>query len=200
MTLLILILTTLVSIGALSNTVLFDKLKFNAYYIKHSGEWYRFFSYAIIHSDWLHLFVNMFVLFFFGRIVEQEYAYYFEERAKLFYVLLYLGGVCFSVLHSYQRFRDDITYNAVGASGAVSAVVFASILLHPESKIMFVFLPIGIPAPIFGILYLIYSAAMDRRGVGKIGHNAHFWGAIVGFTFTLALKPELLIRMVDTLF
>ena len=95
-----------------------------------------------------------------------------------------------SVLPSFGKHKNDPYYNAVGASGAVSAVVFASILFNPTNKITIFPVPIGIPSFIFGILYLIYSAYMGKRGKDNIGHDAHFWGAVYGVVFTIALEPR----------
>ena len=103
----------------------------------------------------------------------------------------------FSVLASFGKHKDDFGYNAVGASGAVSAVVFASIIFYPTGKIFLFFIPIGIPAFIFGIIYLVYSAYMANRNVGNIGHDAHFWGAIFGAMFTVTLKPTLFMSCIE---
>ena len=200
LTILIIGITVVVSLLAFNNREVFDKLKFNAYYIHHRKEWYRIVSYGLIHADWTHLLVNMFVLYSFGDIVEQFFKVYFETKAYLFYILLYIGGIGFSTLFDFGKYKNDIYYNAVGASGAVSAMVFSSIILYPAGKIFLFFIPIGIPAPIFGVLYLIYSAYMAKRGRDNIGHSAHFWGAIFGIAFTIALKPALAIMFFEQLF
>ncbi len=199
MTIFLIGLTVLISILAFNRRDVFDKLKFNAYYIHKDKDWYRFLSYGLIHADWTHLLINMFVLYSFGEIVEQFFIYYFEFKGYVYFLLLYLGGVGFSTLFDYGKYKNDIYYNAVGASGAVSAVVFASILLYPAGKIFLFFIPIGIPAPIFGILYLVYSAYMAKKGNSIIGHSAHFWGAIFGIVFTVAINPTFFLLFVDYL-
>ena len=171
---------------------LFDKLKFNAYAIHHNKEWYRFFSYGLIHADWMHLFINMFVLYSFGDIVEQFFVYHFHFRAYILFPLLYIGGIAFSSLFAYGKYKKDSLYTAVGAPGAISAIVFSSIILYPAGKIFLFFIPLGIPSPIFGLLYLVYSAYMAKKGTDNIGHSAHFWGAIYGVIYTIAIKPEFL--------
>ena len=93
-----------------------------------------------------------------------------------------------------KQYKDDYNYHAVGASGATSAVIFAGILLYPMQKIYIFFIPIGIPAFIFGILFLIYSAYMSRRNIDNIGHNAHFYGAVYGFFFTLMFDYKLIVH------
>ena len=115
-------------------------------------------------------------------------------------MLLYLGGILFSTLIDFKKHKNDPYYNAVGASGAVSAVVFASILLYPEGRLMVFPLPFAFPSWIFGALYLIYSAYMGKKGADNIGHNAHFWGAIFGLVFILILIPSSFVNLINTIF
>ena len=198
-TIFIILITVVVSVLAFSNRDLFRRLVFNAYDIKHFKNTYRFLSYALIHGDWIHLLVNMMVLYSFGRIVEQYYGFYFGLKGVLYYLMLYVGGTALSTLPSYGKHKDDFSYTAVGASGAVSAVVFASIIFDPLNKIYIFLIPIGIPAIIFGILYLVYSWYMGKKNIDNIGHDAHFWGAIFGFVFTILLKPVLLLQLFSIL-
>ncbi len=198
-TIIIIAVTVLVSLLAFNNHEIFRRLAFNAYDIKHFKNSYRFLSYALIHADWIHLLINMMVLYSFGRVVEQYYEIYFGAKGMLYYMLLYVGGTALSTLPSYGKHKDDYTYTAVGASGAVSAVVFASILFDPLSKIYIFLIPIGIPAIVFGFLYLVYSAYMGKKNIDNVGHDAHFWGAVFGFVFTIVLKPELIVRLFSTL-
>jgi membrane associated rhomboid family serine protease len=181
----VIILTVLISIYAFYNAAIFNQLKFNAFAIRHHGQGWRFFSYGLIHADWVHLFINMFVLYSFGKAVIDAYHY--------FYLLLYAGGIGFSVLFDYGKHKDDPNYNAVGASGAVSAVLFASILLYPTGSVYLFPIPFPLPSVVFGAIYLVYSAVMARKASDNIGHNAHFWGAVYGIAFTIALKPILAI-------
>jgi len=198
-TLIIIVVTALVSLLAFNKHEMFRRLAFNAYDIKHFKNSYRFLSYALIHADWVHLLVNMMVLYSFGRIVEQYYEILFGSKGILYFILLYVGGTALSTLPSYGKHKDDYTYTAVGASGAVSAVVFASILFDPLSKIYIFLIPIGIPAIVFGVLYLVYSAYMGKKNIDNVGHDAHFWGAVFGFVFTIGLKPELIVRLFSIL-
>ncbi len=191
-TIVIILVTVAVTILAFNNHELFRRLAFNAYDIKHFKNSYRFVSYALIHADWIHLLINMMVLYSFGRVVETYYGFYFGNKAILYYLLLYIGSTAISTLPSYGKHKDDYTYTAVGASGAVSAVVFASIIFDPMSKIYLFLIPIGIPAIIFGVLYLAYSWYMGKKNIDNVGHDVHFWGAIFGFVFTIVLKPSLL--------
>jgi membrane associated rhomboid family serine protease len=188
-TLIIIIITAFVSYIGFQNATAFYKLKFNASLINHNKQYYRFFSYGFVHADWMHLLVNMFVLFSFGTAVENSFAGYFSVRGPFYFLLLYFGGLGFSTLPAFSRHKNNDYYNAVGASGAVSAVLFSAIIMNPQMSIVLLFLPIPTPAWIFGILYLIYSAYMAKRGTDNVGHDAHFWGAVFGLIFTIALNP-----------
>lgn len=197
MILFIIALTAIISIFALSNNEVFYRLKFNPFLALHSKQWYRFFTYAFLHAGWMHLFINMFVLYSFGNVVLAYYVEIFGLKGYYYFVLLYIGAIMLSVLPYFGKHKNDPGYNAVGASGAVSAVVFASILFVPLGKIYLYFIPIGIPAFIFGGLYLAYSAYMSRRGQDNIGHDAHFWGALFGVVFTIAIKPRVFLFFID---
>lgn len=192
MILIIILLTSVISFLAFSNRMLFDRLKFNAWYIHHDREWYRLFSYSLVHADWGHLLINMFVLWSFSSVVMQFFDRDFGQVAGYYFLLLYIGGVLFATLWDFAKNRKNIYYNAVGASGAVAAVVFASIILNPNGRIFMFFIPIGIPSWLFGIFYLAYSVYMGKRGQDNIGHNAHFFGAIFGIIFTLLINPDYL--------
>jgi len=168
--------------------------------IGEKKEGWRFFSYSLVHSGWLHLLINIYVLYSFGKIVEQMLVIHFETKGELYYLLLYVGGVLFSTLFDFKKHKHDPYYNAVGASGAVSAVVFASILLFPSGSLFIFPIPFAIPSWIFGILYLIYSAYMGRKGVDNIGHNAHFWGAVFGIVFIIILIPTTAKNLIEIIF
>jgi len=196
----IIAISVITSLVAFNRPDIFDKFKFNAYAINKHKEWYRFFSYGLIHADYMHLFINMFVFYSFGGIVENIFHIYFDSEATLFYILLYVGGIAFSSLWDFGKYKNNSYYNAVGASGAVSAILFSSIILYPQGEIYLFLIPFGIPAPIFGMLYLAYSAYMAKKGTDNVGHSAHFWGAIYGVVFTIVLKPSLVIMFFNNLF
>ncbi len=187
----IILFTVVTSIICFNNEELFNRLKFNAFDVKHSNQWYRFFSYGFLHSGWVHLLINMLVLYSFGNLVEHFFKVYFVEKYILYYILLYLGGLLLSIIPAFGKHKNDVFYNAVGASGAVSSVIFASIIIIPKAPISFFFVPLEIPAWIFGILYIIYEFYMSRKAKDNIGHDAHFWGAVYGVIFMIALKPSL---------
>jgi membrane associated rhomboid family serine protease len=193
------ITTVIVSIIAMDNNSLKNKLMFNAYMIHNRKEWYRFFSNGLIHGDWMHLAFNMFSLYMFGGTVEAMYrdSDVFGGKGILFYILLYVGGLAMSSLYSYEKHKNDMYYNALGASGAVSAVIFAFIILAPTQKLMLLILPIPIPAYLFGLIFLGIEYYLGKRGQSNIGHDAHFWGAIYGIAFTLILKPSLIQSFIE---
>jgi membrane associated rhomboid family serine protease len=141
----------------------------------------------------------MFVLYFFGRAVESYFASWFGNKATFLFLLLYLGGVLVSNLYSLVRQRDNYYYNAIGASGAVSAVLFAFIFFNPWEKLYFFGL-FPIPGILFAAGYLIYSWYMSKRESDNVAHDAHFLGAVFGFVFPILIKPELFGRFIDHLF
>lgn len=191
-------LTAIISILAFNNRALFDKLLFDPYRINHMRQYHRFLSHGFVHADWMHLIINMFVLLSFGQVVEAYYKFLFGiGKGGYFFVLLYIGALLISATPSFGKHRNDAWYTAVGASGAVSAVVFTSIMISPLSGIRFIFIPFDIPAFIFGILYLIYSAYMSRRASDNIGHDAHFYGALFGVVYTILIKPAILAGFIN---
>jgi membrane associated rhomboid family serine protease len=199
-TLFIIILTVLVSYTTFRNRIAFERMKFNAYEIRQHKTWHRFFSYGLLHADWMHLLVNMFVLYSFGSLVEKILLQEFGAIGRVFYGLLYVSALFSSVIPSYFKHRKNYYYNAVGASGAVSSVLFASIILHPQGSIFLIFLPIPIPAFIFGLIYLVYSVWMSRKASDNVAHDVHFWGAIFGIAFITVLKPAFLIAFFQYIF
>lgn len=189
----ILVVVTIgISLLAFSQNEYMNKLIFNPYMIDKHKQWYWFISSGFIHADFIHLAVNMFVLYSFGGIIEKYFEAYFDERAGYYYVLLYFGGMVTSVIPTFKKNKENIYYNALGASGAVSAVIFAFILLEPMQKICLYGL-LCLPSIVFGVAYLIYCYYMGKKGGDNVNHDAHMWGAIFGFVFTTILKPELLI-------
>ena len=188
---------------AFNNREIFDKLQLNPYSVYHKKQWYRVISHGFLHADWAHLFVNMFVLFFFGRSVENEFerlAINGTIKSPVFsFVLLYFASMVFATVTSIAKQKDNIWYNSVGASGAVSAILFTHIFFQPLAKLYF-YAVIPIPGIIFGVLYLGYSHYMSRRGNDNINHDAHFIGAVFGFLFPLLLEPKLINVFLGQLF
>lgn len=194
MTILIIIITSLISILAFNNKTLFFRLQFNAYQIYHRKEIHRLLTHGFVHANWWHLGINMLVLYFFGGYVEQTLkmlaAQGLLNSPLLMYLLMYLLAIVFASTISLVKFRDNPMYNSVGASGAVSAVVFFMIFFEPWEK-LYLYGIIGIPGIVFGVLYLVYAQYMSRRGGDNINHDAHFLGAVFGFIFPLFIDLSL---------
>ena len=192
-TVIIIAITCIVSILCFNGTLNGNKLIFNAYQVWHRKEWYRMLTSGIIHSGWGHLFFNMLTLYFFGRVVEQYFSAAFGGvLGTILYVVLYVSALAISSLGDLVKYRDNWNYNALGASGAVSAVLFASILFAPKMGIYIYLIPIPVPGYIFAPLYLLYCWYMAKRNMDNIGHTAHFWGAVYGILFPIICKPDVL--------
>jgi membrane associated rhomboid family serine protease len=195
MTYILIAFTSIISIIAFNNEELFGKLQFNAYQVYHRKEWYRLISHGFLHAGWGHLIVNMFVLFFFGRTTEyylgQLHAAGIIKFPQLIFMLFYLLGIVVSSLVSLVKNKDNVWYNSVGASGAVSAVMFFSIFFNPWEK-LYLYAMIPIPGIVFGVLYLGYSQYMSKRGGDNVNHDAHFVGAVFGFLFPVVLDFHLI--------
>ena len=193
LTVIIIAITCIVSILCFNGTLNGNKLIFNAYQVWHRKEWYRMLTSGMIHSGWGHLFFNMLTLCFFGRVVEQYFSAAFGGvLGAVLYVMLYVSALAISSLGDLVKYRDNWNYNALGASGAVSAVLFASILFAPKMGIYIYLIPIPVPGYIFAPLYLLYCWYMAKRNMDNIGHTAHFWGAVYGILFPIICKPDVL--------
>jgi len=194
-TLIIVIITVGISLLAFRSPELFHRLDLRPSEVIHNRQYHRIFSHALVHADYVHLGINMLVLYSFGRGIEQVFGELEAEgvifSGAFFYVLLYVASIALASLSTISRYRNDPGYSAVGASGAVSAVVFTYIFFAPLQKIYF-YMILPIPGIIFGVLYLAYSSYMGKRGKDNINHSAHFWGAVVGFLFPLLLDPSLI--------
>ena len=198
LTYIIIAITCLVSVTAFSNREMFSKMLFNPSIIHSNKEWYRFFTHALLHSDWIHLGMNMYVLYMFGGMVETIFTNSFGIfKGESYFFLLYFISIFASVIPSYEKHKNDYYYNAVGASGAVSAVVFSSILLNPYMSLSLMFIPIPIPAPIFGILYLVYCWYASKNAKDNVAHDVHYWGSLFGAVFTLAVLPQTFFTFID---
>ena len=192
-TIIIIAITSLVSVLCFNGRLNGGRLLFNAYQVWHRKEWYRMFTSGIIHSGWGHLFFNMLTLYFFGRVVEQYFVAAFGGvLGTVLYIVLYVSALAVSSIGDLIKYRDSWNYNALGASGAVSAILFASILFAPKMGIYIYLIPIPVPGYIFAPMYLLYCWYMAKRKIDNIGHTAHFWGAVYGLIFPLICDPQIL--------
>lgn len=151
------------------------------------GEYFRLLSYGFVHADTNHLLFNMITLFFFGRAMEPLYG---EILGNFGFAIFYLSALLVSILPTYLVNRGNAEYRSLGASGAVSAVLFAFILLQPWALIFVFFLPV--PAILYAVAYVGYSIYMDRKGQDNVNHSAHLWGAAYGVLFTILVEPRIL--------
>ncbi|WP_217607047.1 rhomboid family intramembrane serine protease [Chitinophaga sp. GbtcB8] len=187
LSLVIIVVTCIISITAFSRPGEIDKLSMWPYMVKEHNQYYRFITAGLVHADYMHLGFNMLTMWFFGKYIEIMFQQVFG--GKLYFLLFYVLALIISDIPSYIRHRNNYSYRSIGASGAVSAVVFAFILFQPWAKIIVFVIPM--PAILYGVLFLGYSVYMSRRGGDGINHDAHFWGAVFGVVFPLALKPQL---------
>ncbi|MCD7977872.1 MAG: rhomboid family intramembrane serine protease [Tannerellaceae bacterium] len=181
--------TVVVSLLCFQRVELMNKLAFNPYRILHNKEWSWVLTHGFVHADMVHLFVNMFTFWSFGTYMERYFEYLGFGKGA--YFGLYFGGMVFATLYDLFKYRDNPYYSSIGASGAVSAVLFSSIFFDPWAKIL-LFAIIPIPGIIFGFLYLAYCQYMAKQSRDHINHNAHFYGAVYGFCFPLLLEPSLI--------
>ncbi len=193
----IIIVISLISIAGFSQPELIYKYQFNAWQIKHRKEYLRWISHGFFHGSWMHLLINMFVLWSFSRAVLFYFMRSLPGNSNIVFLFFFFSAIVVSSIYSYLKEKNNYNYNAIGASGAVSAVVFASILYDPFRIIYLYFIPI--PGIVLGIGYLIYSRVMAQRNVDNIGHDAHFWGAVYGFVLPVILNPSLLGRFFNQL-
>lgn len=185
-TLVLIAITCVVSWLAWKTPSLMEKLILWPPAVARRKEYWRLLTYGFVHADPMHLLFNMITLFFFGRFIERIFADYFGFVG---FVLFYLSALLVSILPSYLRHRADPNYRSLGASGAVSAVLFAFILVNPWALIL---IPIPVPAILYAIGYVGYSIWMDRQKRDNVNHSAHLWGAGYGVLFFVLLEPRVL--------
>jgi len=179
-------ITCLVSWIAFNNRKLADRLILWPPAIDKHRQYDRLLTYGFIHADFMHLLFNMITLFFFGPLIERL----MSGIGVWVFPVFYLSALVVSILPTYLKNQKNPNYLSLGASGAVSAVLFAFILLQPWQLIFVFFIPL--PAIVFAVLYLGYSIWMDRRGGDRINHSAHLSGAAYGVLFMVVMEPRVL--------
>ena len=199
LTLIIVIITGIISYRSFENRNLFNKLKHHPYSENKNKEYHRFITSGFVHGSWMHLGINMFVLWQFGEIVEKVFMISFGEvMGRLNFLLLYFLTIIFADIPTFIKHKDNPHYSAVGASGGVSGILFVYILFAPWEK-LWLYAVIPIPGIIAGIAYLIYSSWASKQGGGRIDHDAHLYGAIFGFLFAIVLRPSFFTSFIEKL-
>ena len=191
-TLIILVTTCVVSFAAFKRPKLINDLILWPPAIERNREYYRLLTYGVVHADFGHLLFNMITLFFFGGLAEY---FYTETLGRFGFLLFYMGALVVSILPTYFKNQHNPNYRSLGASGAVSAVLFAFVLFNPWSRILVFVIPM--PAIVYAVLYVGYSIWMDRRGSDNINHSAHLWGAAYGVAFTAIVRPSVLSHFIN---
>lgn len=191
-TLVLIVITGLFSWQAFTKRDLFYKFMHYPFEEHRDKEYYRWFTSMFLHGSWTHLLVNMFVLWSFGTFIEGAFVELFGAvMGKLNFLALYIFSGIFADIPTYHKHKNNESFSSVGASGATSGIMFAFALLLPWEKI-YLFGVLPIPAIVAAILFLVYSSYSAKQEAGsRIDHEAHFWGAVFGFVFTIILKPEL---------
>jgi len=182
--LIIIIANVLFSIKGLSDYSFFEKFKFQIGGIKQ-GQKIRMLTSGFLHADYMHLGMNMYVLYIFGPSV-------IGHIGEIPFIIIYLGSLLIGNLLTLKYHENELYYSAVGASGAVAGIIFSGILLNPGMELMMFPIPIYLPSYVFGIGYLIYSIVGMKKQLGNIGHSAHLGGAIGGYLLTIVLNPSVL--------
>ena len=189
------------SLIGFSNVALVDKTIMWPYRVSREKQYIRFITSGFLHADMMHLFFNMFTLFFFGRNIELIFSYG-GLGGNMAYLSLYFLGLIVSDIPSYIKHKDDYNYRSLGASGAVAAVIFATIVFSPWSPI-YLYGAIKISAAVYAVLYIFYCVYMSKKGGGHINHDAHLWGSLFGLVFTIiliaALQPHLFTGIMEQL-
>ena len=181
----IFVITIVMSVRGFNDATFFRKYMFEVSSIRYRKEYYRLFTSGFLHVGWAHLIFNMITLYFF-------YSIPMDILGEMRFLIIFFVGLVFSSLYSYWVNRDDYSYSAVGASGAVSAVLFSAVMLQPNIKIFILPIPFPIYAWLFAIVYIIFSSYGMRNKIGNIGHSAHLSGAAAGILLTALMYPNVL--------
>lgn len=188
----IFVFTIVTSLYAFYDNSVYGKFMMHPYSVSKGNSIYTLITSGLIHADWMHLFFNMFTFYAFAFTLERL-------MGSWQFGLLYFLGLVLSDIPTVFKQKDNFHYNSLGASGAIAAVLFSYILFNPMSKIYIMFIPIGIPAVVFGFLYLIYCAYASKNSRDHINHDAHFFGALTGLIFTIIFVPGIIQNFISVL-
>ena len=187
LTFIIIAITAFISYKAFNNSALVNKLIFYPPEVNRGG-WYRLFSYGVLHADYTHLIFNMITFFIFGQYIEKFFKGSLGEmQGSVWFITLYVSALLVSILPTYFKHKNNQYYRGLGASGAVSAVVFAYILINPMSFMGIMFITIMLPAFLFGIIYVDLTIYLEKKQAGNVNHSAHITGGIYGILFVIIL-------------
>jgi len=193
------IVTIVISIIGFRKESFFYKLQLNPFQLIHNNEYHRIITHALLHADWPHLIINMLVFMSFGDGLLNHFQEYFDKSASVIFIMLYISSIVISSIYSIIKNKNNPNYNAIGASGAVSAIVFANIFFDPWHQIgLFGIIPV--PGIIFAIFYVGYSYYMGKKSYDNIGHDAHLFGAVWGLIFPVIIKPDLFQLFINQIF
>ena len=190
----------LVSLQGFNNIAFFDRFKHDPYKVSHNREYFRLLSSGFLHGSWVHLLINLFVFWQFGGFVE-EYIFvssFGHIQGSILYLLLFLLSVIAANIHTTIKHKNNPYYASIGASGAVSAILFSYMLINPWSKI-YLYAVIPIYTVVAAVLYLIYSQWASKNSEDHIDHSAHFYGAVFGLLYTIAVNPAIFTYFIDSL-
>lgn len=195
----LMIVIGLVTYVAWQKPELHRKLMLNPYDTVRGKQYYRLLTSGFVHNNSMHLFLNLFTLYFFGRAIEQIFTSEFGPSGAFLYILLFVTAVIVANIPTTLKYKDSPHYNSLGASGAVSALVLAFILFDPLQELC-LYAIICLPGYQLGLLFIAYSVFMSKRNVDNINHDAHLFGALYGVIFTLVLRPEIFSTFIEALF
>ncbi len=197
----LIIANVIFSLIGFSNAALVDKTIMWPYRVARENQYIRFITSGFLHADFMHLFFNMFTLYFFGRNIEIIFSMY-GLGGNLTYLALYFLALIISDIPSYIKHKDDYNYRSLGASGAVAAVIFATIVFSPWSSI-YLYGAVKISAAVYAALFIVYCVYMGKKSGSHINHDAHLWGSLFGLVFTIiliaALQPHLFTDIIEQL-
>lgn len=205
----IIIVTSIISIVAfpknnpfprcMARPDLLDKFMFNPYFVSHFKEYYRMLASGLVHSGWWHLLFNMITLYFVGNLVEEAFVgIYGSLLGRIIYLVFYLLALIVSSISDLVKYRDKLLYSFYGASGAVTAVIFAAVVIYPKISFYLFFIPIPIPGYVIALLILLYSYyVMAKQKSSYFGHAAHFWGGLFGLFFPIFVYPPILVHLIS---